>query len=75
MESTLALKYVLIFQLANVVIKTKCGVIICVCAHCLSLPLSRQTDDQQVVAFLPVAHMDQMFPQQKRGTMKERKAI
>ena len=47
---------------------------VCLCARCLSLPLSRQTDDQQVVAFLPVAHMDQMFPEQERGTMEKRKA-
>lgn len=48
---------------------------LCLCALGLSLPLSRQTDDQQVVAFLPVAHMYQMFPQQERRTTEERKAI
>ena len=40
MESTLALKYVLIFQLANVAIKIECGVIMCVCVLAASLYLS-----------------------------------
>lgn len=39
---------------------------------CVSLPLSRKTDDQQVVAFLPVAHMYQMFPEQERWTEKKK---
>lgn len=37
----------------------------------LPLPLSRKTNDQQVVAFLPVAHMHQMFPEQERRTKEK----
>lgn len=35
---------------------------------CLHLPLSRKTNNQQVVAFFPVAHMYQMCPEQERRT-------
>lgn len=39
----------------------------CVCC-CLPLPLSRKTKDEQVVVLLPVADVNQVFPQQKRRT-------
>lgn len=34
--------------------------------HCLPLPLRRKTDDQQVIVLLPVANVNQMFPEQQR---------
>lgn len=57
----------------NVVELSKCdNLCLSVCVASL-LPLSGKTDDQKVVAFLPVAYMYQMFPEQQRGTKKGRR--